>query len=204
MKVIKFISARTFFRFTCFMFWLVTCPAVMGQANQKRLLTPGDYNSWCILSADKISNEANWVSYRLHQEYYKKDTLVLQKTSGGQKYVFPNAKEGKFNAEFHFGCISKDTLYLYDLRTGAVDKTANTRAFDFSADHSFTVIVTRTADQRNNLEIRNMKDKAVYHINNITSYCFDPEQKGIAYSTLENNASKVELFLFKKKPSAKL
>lgn len=198
MKVIKLISARTFFRFPCFMFWLVTCPGVMGQANQKRLLTPDVYKNWSILSADKISSEGNWVSYRLHYEYDKNDTLVLQKTSGHHKHLFPNATEGKFNAELHFGCISKDTLYLYDLKSSTLNRISKVKAFDFSADHNFITVITGTADQRKNLEIRNEEGKILLQVNNITGYCFDPEQKGIVYSTLQNDTSKMELILFKK------
>lgn len=198
MKVIKFIYAHAFFSFTCFMFWLVSCPSAMGQANQKRMLTADDYSQWSILSADKISNKGNWVSYRLHYEYYKKDTLVLQKTSGGQKHFYSDAKQGKFNGERDFGCIAKDTLYLHNLKTGSVDMIPKIKAFDFSADHNFTAIITKTADQRNKLEIRDKKGTTIFRIDNITSYFFDPEQKGITYCTLENTTSKVELILFKK------
>lgn len=170
----------------------------MGQAYQKRLLTPADYNLWSILSPDKISREGNWVSYRLHYEYSKNDTLVLQKTSSGKKYFYPNAKEGKFNAELHFGSISKDTLYLCDLKTGTISKTPDIKAFDFSADHNFIIIVTRTADQKSNIEIRNKTGKIIEKVEGVTSYCCDPEQKGIIYSAIENNVSKAELILFKK------
>ncbi|MBW1655977.1 S9 family peptidase [Flavobacterium quisquiliarum] len=197
MKVIKFISARTFFRFTCFMFWLVTCPTVMGQANQKRLLTPKDYDYWNIMSPDKISCDGNWVSYRLHYEYSKKDTLVFQNSSGGQKHFHPDAKEGKFNAEMHFACISKDTLFLHDLKTGKMDKTPRVKAFEFSANHKFISIILKASDQKSDLEIRNTAGKVVYQLSGLTTYYFDPEQKGIVYETSQNDVSSVEMLLFK-------
>ncbi|MTH15899.1 prolyl oligopeptidase family serine peptidase [Flavobacterium sp. LC2016-01] len=198
MKATKFISSSIFSRFTCFIFWLVICPAAAGQAGQKRMLTRDQYKLWSVLVPDKISSKGNWASYRLHYEYSSTDSLFLQKTAGTRRYYYPDAIEGKFNAEFHFACVSKDTMHLRDLKTGKTQKISGVKAFDFSADHNFTAIVAKAATEKDNLEIRNRAGSIIYQVKGITAYCFDPEQKGIAFSTSENNSSQMELILYQK------
>lgn len=72
MKAINRISANIFIIFNCFIFWLVTCPSVWGQADQKKILTPDYYHLWNLLIPEKISCSGNWVSYSLNYENPKK------------------------------------------------------------------------------------------------------------------------------------
>ncbi|MET3030549.1 S9 family peptidase [Flavobacterium johnsoniae] len=161
------------------------------------MLTPTDYQLWSKLYAGKISNNGKWVSYRLHYPYTDTDTLVLQKAEFTKKYLFPHCTTGKFNAELQFACISHDTLYLQNLKTGKTDIVSSTVAFDFSANHKFIVLFVKTSDKKLNLEIRNMAGNQIYQKKEISSYCFDPEQNGLIYTSLEHNLYNTELILFK-------
>ena len=196
MKVIKLIPALTFFRFPCFIFWLVTCPLIWGQAGQKRILEPSDYKLWHLLIPDQISNDGNWVSYRLRYDYNNKDTLFVKETKGSRKHFFPNGLQSKFNAELQFACLSKDTMHLQNLKTGIVEKFPNTSDFDFSADNRFMAFISKTADRKSSLEIRNSKGNVIFQRKGITAYKFDPDQKGIFYACEENNHYSVELIVF--------
>ena len=195
---IKFISAPTFFRFTCFIFWLVTCPYILGQANQKRLLKAIDYKLWNLLIPDNISSEGNWVSYRLYYQQSNTDTLVLQKTLGSRKHYFPHSTQGQFNAELQFACVTRDTLNLMDLKTRMVEKILNVADFDFSEDHRFITVISKAADQKFKLEIRNQAGKVIFQKDGISTYTFDPDQKGVVYVTSLSAHNNVELILFKK------
>ncbi|MGE8343012.1 MAG: hypothetical protein ACN6OI_18425, partial [Flavobacterium sp.] len=204
MKVIKFISANTFSRFTCFIFWLVTCPVLLGQAGQKRMLTPADYKLWSKLYPDKISNNGSWVSYRLNYQYTDSDTLVLQKIASGKKAKYANCRTGKFNGELQFACLSRDTLYLQNLNTAATHKFPNAAAFDFSANNRFIAFFTKGSDKKLTLEIRTVSGDLVYQRNGITNYCFDPDQTGVIFDTSENNLYGTELILFKNRIDIKI
>ncbi len=197
MKEIKFISANTFSRFTCFIFWLVTCPVLLGQAGQKRMLTPADYKKWSKLYPDKISNNGKWASYRLNYKYSDSDTLVLRKIAGGQQQKFANCRTGKFNAELQFGCISRDTLYLQDLNTATADKIANAVSFDFSKNNKYSAVFRKSDDNKHFLEIRTLTGNVIYKRKDITSYCYDPDQNGVVFNVSDNNHYGTELILFK-------
>ena len=106
-----------FFRATCFIFWLVICPLVSGQTDQKQIPTTEDYKLWSFLIPDKISTMANWASYRLRYDYSETDTLFVQRTNDFKRIAFPGARDGKFNGELDFACISQDTFSLLNLKT---------------------------------------------------------------------------------------
>jgi len=204
MKVINLISANTFSRFTCFIFWLVTCPVLLGQAGQKRMLTPADYKQWSKLYPDKISNNGKWASYRLNYKYTDRDTLVLQKIAGGQQQKFANCRTGKFNAELQFGCIAGDTLYLRDLNNATTDKIANAVSFDFSKNNRLSIVFKKSDDKKHFLEIRTLAGKVIYERKDITNYCYDPDQNGVVFNVSDNNHYGTELILFKDRIDIKI
>lgn len=197
MKTIKDISASTFFRFTCFIFWLVTCPALLGQASQKKILKPVDYKLWSLLIPDKISSEGNWVSYRMKYEAKNRDTLMVQKKTNAKKYFFAHGTQSKFNAELHFACMANDTLNVLNLKTEALDKFPNAASFDFSADQRFITAIFKADDNKFKLEVKNLKGQTVFQKSGLNSYVFDPDQNGILYATEENGLYGVEILLFK-------
>ncbi|UUW08647.1 prolyl oligopeptidase family serine peptidase [Flavobacterium plurextorum] len=204
MKAIKSISANTFSIFTCFIFWLVTCPVLLGQAGQKRMLTSADYKQWSTLYPDKISNNGNWASYRLNYKYTDSDTLVLQKIAGGQQHKFANCRTGKFNAELQFGCISRDTLYLRNLNTAATNKIANAVSFDFSENNRYIAVFTKSDNKKHFLEIRTLAGNVIYQRTGITNYYFDPDQNGVVFNVSDNNRYSTELILFKDRIDIKI
>lgn len=197
MKAINYTYLHLFYRVSCFMFWLVTCPSLLGQANQKRMLTTKDYNLWSLLIPDKISNNGNWASYRLLYEYTNKDTLVVQQTIGNKKYIFPYGREGKFNGESEFACIVHDTLILQNLKTEILFKTADVSSFAFSANQKFMAILLKQSDEKLTLEIRDQTGNVLQLISGVTNYSFDPVQNGVVYSIEKDNLYGVEIILFK-------
>lgn len=196
MQAINYTYSRLFFRVACFIFWLVTCPSLLGQANQKRMLTSKDYDLWSMLIPDKISNNGNWASYRLLYESVNTDTLVVQQTRGTKKYAFPYGKEAKFNGESDFACIARDTLILQNLKTEILYKRAHASSFAFSGNQKFVAILLKQSNEKLDLEIRDQSGKLVQQVVDIAQYCFDPSLNGIVYSTEKNNNYSIEIMFF--------
>lgn len=126
----------------------------------------------------------------------KKNKLIVQRTSEDDKKIFPQAQAGKFNGEYQFGCLSKDTLKLYDLKTGSIERIFDVAAFSFSAEHNYTAVVVKT-DGQLLLEIRNKTGNIIHRQSGITSYAFDAESSGVVVSAGNGKSSKVEAIFFK-------
>jgi len=200
MKDIKNIHAHFYLRISCFIFWLVTCPYILGQAHPKRMMTIKDYDLWSELLSANISENGNWASYRLKYASLNMDTLTLQKIGTNIKYVFPSGKDAKFNGESAFGCIVQDTFMLKDLHTEKLYKKATANSFSFSSNHKFTAIFLKNSDQELSLEITNQNGRLLYQASHVTSYYFDPSGNGVIYSTSKKDSLYgVEIVLFKDK-----
>lgn len=197
MKVTKNIIKVFFTRITCFIFWLVTCPIVLGQANQKKILTPEDYKLWSSLVPDQISENGNWTSYRLLYKYSDTDTLYLQNSVDvDKKIVFPNAVNGKFNAESDFACIAQGSFRSVNLYTQKQFERNRTERFEFTANQRFVALIVKQTDGKFGLEVRSTNGELLLEITNISRYCFDPKLKGVAYCRSDNNSFTMEAVLF--------
>lgn len=174
-----------------------------AQANKKRMLTPKDYALWSYLTADQISSNGNWVSYRLYYDYTGKDTLGLQQTHGNKNYVFPGSTTGKFNGETDFACLKGDTLILLDLKSGKQLKIPRTDNFAFSANQKFMVVLLKQADQMFTLEVRDRSGTVIQTVLDIAQYSFNSFGNGILYSTLKDNIYITEFILLKDSISKK-
>lgn len=205
MKAINYTFKDFFFRVTCFMFWLVTCPVVSGQANQKRQLTADDYKMWSNLKPGKISINGNWVSYNLNYKYTDNDTLFVQNSDDpNKKIIFPNAKNGKFNAESHFGFIARDTFNLIDLKTRKFYKRASVKSFEFSSNQKYAILFVKQSNGKSALEIMDTKGNISIIASDVTNYFFDPKLQGLAYSMAKDKKFQMEIILFKNSIEKKL
>ncbi|OXA78645.1 Dipeptidyl aminopeptidase/acylaminoacyl peptidase [Flavobacterium aquidurense] len=196
MQAINLIIDR-FLRASIFIFVLVTCPLLWGQAKQKKIMTVKDYDLWSTLIPDQISNDGNWSSYILNYNNRNADTLFVQQNRSGKKFVFPDGTGGKFNGESNFACIVRDTLIVQNLKSGVVYNVPCNNDFDFSADHKYLAIFTGQINRKLKLEIRNEKGKIVREVFDITNYCFDPAKNGIVYCVAKHNTYGIEMLQLK-------
>ncbi|MDQ8013380.1 MAG: prolyl oligopeptidase family serine peptidase [Flavobacterium nitrogenifigens] len=204
MQAINLPYDRFFIRAACFIFVLVTCPSIWGQAKQKRMLSTEEYHLWSQILPEKISSDGNWVSYSLKYEYSGADTLIVRQTKGNTKYVFPKGWEGKFNEESEFACIANDTLVVQNLKTDKNYKRPDAFSFEFSANNKFIAIFLKQKENKFSLEIRDQKGILVEQTADITSYCFDPLKNGVVYSTAKDNLYGIEMIFFKNSVEKKI
>ncbi|MFH7001182.1 prolyl oligopeptidase family serine peptidase [Flavobacterium plurextorum] len=161
------------------------------------MLTINDYKLWNLLIPDKISESGRWASYRIRYDYQQCDTLYVQTIQGHKKYVFPGGKEGIFNGELDFACITKDTLQLLNLDTGKLTTKARAVSFKFSKNRKFIAVIYKTSDQKFSLEIADRTGRIFFRESQITSYVFDPDLNGMLYATQENKKSGIAMLFFK-------
>lgn len=205
MKAINYLKKDFFLRVTFFMFWLVTCPDISGQAYQKRQLTNDDYKLWSQLNPDKISMNGKWVSYNLTYQYTENDTLIVQNSNElTKKIIFPNAKSGKFNAELHFACIARDTFNLLNIKTLEFYKRAGVSNFEFSSDHKYVVLILNQPNGKFGLEIMDTQGKVYAGASDITQYSFDPKLDGIVYCNSQGKKFKIVIFKVKNSIESKI
>jgi len=188
-----------FFRAVIFVFVLVTCPLLWGQAKQKKLMTAKDYDLWSSLNPGQLSCDGNWSSFSLN--YYNRnsnaDTLFVQHNSSRKKYIFAGGTDGKFNGESDFACMVRDSLIVQNLRSGKIYAAPGSNSFNFSANHKFLAIFKIQAGKKFKLQIRNGQGKIVREVPSISNYIFDPDKNGIAYCFEKDNAYGIEIVLFK-------
>lgn len=197
MKAINYMIKDFFFRFTCFIFWLVTCPEIMGQADQKKQLKTDDYKLWSQLNPDKISSNGKWVSYNLHYKNSDADSLIVQNSDDlKNRIIFPNASDGKFNAESDFACITGDTFNLVNLNTKKYFKRNAVSSFEFSSNHKYVILFTKQTNGNLGLEIMDMYGKTLETGSYITHYSFDPNMNGLVYSTANEKQFRIEVISF--------
>ncbi|WP_307293217.1 prolyl oligopeptidase family serine peptidase [Flavobacterium sp. SORGH_AS_0622] len=161
------------------------------------MITFDDYKLWSFLTTDKISEFGNWTSYRLRYGYQQTDTLFVQHTLNHKKKAFPLGREGSFNGELDFACISKDTLRLMDLKTQKILKRDMAVSFKFSKNQKFVAIIFKSSDQKFSLEVLDRTGKSLFTGSQITSYVFDPSLNGVFYATEDNNKYGISMLLFK-------
>lgn len=196
MQAIKLLVYR-FFRASIFVFVLVTCPLLRGQAKQKRIMTVKDYDLWSTLTSDQISEHGNWSSYALTYNNRKSDTLFVQQNQTGRKFNFPYSRNGKFNGESHFACIARDTLLVLNLKSGIVYRVPGASSFEFSADQKYIAILMGQINRKRKLEIRNSNGNVVHKATDIINYTYDPLKNGMVYCFAGNNTYSIEILNFK-------
>ncbi|KGO93649.1 S9 family peptidase [Flavobacterium subsaxonicum] len=155
-----------------------TC-SLWGQVRQKKIVKEEVYHLWHSLSLDNISENGNWVSYKVHYDGGK-DTLFLKNTKNKTCYNFPQAHYGTFCGKNYFGCLAGGVFYLTNLNTGAIVATKEVLSYTFSGDTKYVLLVTQSGNTQN-LVISDLKGNRLYSIGNIKYWLMDPTGKSVSY-----------------------
>ncbi|KVV13988.1 S9 family peptidase [Flavobacterium sp. TAB 87] len=189
-----------FFLWAAIYYFVIQAVPLMAQIKEKKQLSTDDYSQWSKLWPKKISDKGKWVSYALQYKLHQ-DTLFVQKTEGDKKYVFPNGSNGVFNQEEWFACLVKDTLVLKNLVSGTTRYTPNVASFFFNSNGKFLLTFLNDRDGRKQLIIKDMQEKVVEIIPNISSWKSDSSGNSIVYCNDRNGQYNVELIKFGKQLS---
>ncbi|WP_084626030.1 S9 family peptidase [Flavobacterium soli] len=164
---------------------LAACP-LMGQLRQ---LSERDYALWGTLTAEQLSENGNWASYKM--EYGNaSDTLFLQHTGSMKSYNFPNTQGGQFLGEGYFAMPQKEHLLLFHLATGAEQRIPNVRQYGYVPELQLLLTLEGTATTQ--LVLRKAgKVKAT--IPDVLAYSQSPKGHTFCLTRQQGQAATLEL-----------
>lgn len=195
--------------------FVLTLPAFA----QKKSLDHADFAIWKAIEQSKMSADGNWVSYVLEVGEGQRDNiLVLYDAQKAREIRFDRAEEAHFSADNRFAVfrikppidtlkamrrkkvdkekLPKDTLAIYNLQTGAIEKIPNLKSYQLPEKwagwlaYQYEAIKTDSTAQENGekkkkgkkskdsgdpLVIRQLGATAQHHFEGVTHYTYAKE-----------------------------
>ncbi len=165
---------------SCFIFFVLVSCSVMGQAKQKKHITPADYHLWSNLDISDISNKGKWVSYSLSYQSGI-DTLFVKATDGRKTFAYPLGFNGKFCGEQWYACSNGKDMSLTNLKNGKLEVFAAVSDYEFSSNGKYLFVFSRAVDNRKILTIRNLLNGTTEVVENISCWRFNSDKTRLAY-----------------------
>ncbi|MDP5198993.1 prolyl oligopeptidase family serine peptidase [Flavobacterium sp. DG2-3] len=177
--------------FLFFILPLVTCPS-WGQVVQKKQLTPADYHLWGEVHLDKISPDEKWASYNLSYENGR-DTLFVRNVISNKTFAFAKGYNSTFTDDGFFICQNDEDLQILNLRSAKKQNISAVRQYSYSAQSSHLILLMGDGPKENTLIIRNLKDKVIKEIKDVTQFSLSPGGQQLAYSSLVNKVNTLSI-----------
>lgn len=168
---------------------LVPCP-VMGQVLTKKALTPADYMLWGTMGAEHLSENGNWVSYRMAYEQ-SMDTVFVMQTKTKKKLAFAGISDWRFAKEPVFAYKENDVLKVFNLVTAHEISFSKVKRYDFSATGEFLI----TLENESTLVVRR-NGHIVDVIEHVTDYEWHTDGSSLIYTSSENGKGTVGILRF--------
>ncbi|HXK00005.1 MAG TPA: prolyl oligopeptidase family serine peptidase [Gelidibacter sp.] len=161
-------------------------------SQEKRMLTPEDYNLWHTLNMGEVSEDGVWTSFsKLYDNNI--DTLFLKNTVTDFQYVFPSGNNEKITPKGDlFAYLKSGTLHILQTTTGEQKEHPNVVKFEFTKDGKH-LIYQSNSTTFNTLVIINIKTGQVREFENIKEYSLSPTEKYLAMIQTHDRAESVKL-----------
>ncbi|MGE6353977.1 prolyl oligopeptidase family serine peptidase [Flavobacterium sp. NPDC079362] len=164
-----------------------------AQNNPKKQLTAADYHLWSYLKAEKLSENAKWVSFSVSYENGS-DTLFVKNSKGTKIYNFSGAGKGEFIGDNWFCAISlKGELLITDLLTSKQEITAKVLRYDLRVGTKDIILLKKQSDGKKELELKNAASNKSIILNDIVNYWYNPEADAVVYTTKSENNTTIAL-----------
>jgi dipeptidyl aminopeptidase/acylaminoacyl peptidase len=159
-----------------------------SQSFSKRQLKPEEYALWSTLSEEKISEDGNWISYKLNYQS-SKDTLFVQNTQTAKKKYFPTAENGLFSPDSKWWIAqdSKKGMALLNLKSGVLQWIQNISKYEFVAGGKYVVLTKQESQKEESLHILHLQTGKEQTINGVSEYRFNGDGTLLAYVTPKEN-----------------
>jgi dipeptidyl aminopeptidase/acylaminoacyl peptidase len=164
-----------------------------AQTNPKKQLTAAYYHLWSYLKAEKLSENAKWVSFSVSYENGS-DTLFVKNTKGTRTYSFPGAGKGEFIGDNWFCMMSsKEELKIVNLHTSKQETLQEVIKYDLSTKPHEIIILKKSDAGKKQLLIKALgADKSII-LNDISNYWYNQKTSEIVYTTKSVNATTVAI-----------
>ena len=135
----------------------------------QKKMTPEVYKIWNRIADKQISEDGNWVSYRLTNENDRSD-LKIYNTQSGKEFIYPNSKRATFTeSESHLVFLKtvhsdsiksmkrrkvkkkkmpKDTLLIMNLKTNEVSRVKNVQSYKLANNNEVLAIKLVPGDMK--------------------------------------------------------
>ncbi len=175
-----------------FLLFILGTGSVWSQSLSKKQLKPIDYETWSTLSDEKISDDGNWISYKLNYQSAM-DTLFVQNTQTNKKLYFPNAENGTFSPDNKWWVTHdpKKGTALLNLKSGAIRWIQGVYKYEFVARGNYLALLKQELQQEQTLCIINLQTEKEHAISGITEYSFNAAGTILACVIQNENAVKL-------------
>lgn len=169
----------TFFLFLLFILPLVACP-LWGQAVQKKMLLPEDYNQWSEVILKNISPDEKWASFKTEYEEGT-DTLFVHSILNKTSFAFPNGESGRF-MQNTFICLINGELHILDLKSRKEKIIKDVKSYSCSDKEAQLIYHCSAAGQNNFLGLLSLKNGKTQKIPDATGFLLSPDQHKLWYT----------------------
>jgi hypothetical protein len=154
---------------------LLLLPALLALGSalpaQKKALSYQEIGRWRKIEQSKISRDGQWAAYTLKPHTEGDAELMLWSASNNQTVAFPRSADPAFSADNRFMVfrikppldtlkaqrrrkvkdddLPKDTLAIYRLSDGRLEKTPNLKSFELPAEWAGLLVCTLEPDKGN-------------------------------------------------------
>jgi dipeptidyl aminopeptidase/acylaminoacyl peptidase len=183
--------------FLVFILQLVAC-SLWGQGLQKKNLTVNDYSKWGELSLNRISANAEWISYNITYENGL-DTLFVKNTKSLETQSFPLGNNPDFVTPHWFTYQKERALYLLNLKTGKQETVNNVLQYIYVPMKQKLLVLIAEKGKENTLTIRDLTGISQEHIRGVDKFLIDPTNQLVLYSTVIGKQHTLSLLDLSKK-----
>ena len=161
--------------FQIFFTTLLVSITVLLQAQNKKQITPADYDKWGELMDEKLSPDGRWVCFRMNYDVGS-DTLFLQEVgTGKRRQTFVNGTDAEFSADSRWFLHKGENHVSVKSLDGKINDTfAKVKKYVFDVTTG-TLAVLRTSDSK--LFLYQERLKKPIEIANVQDYTFSTKGK---------------------------
>jgi dipeptidyl aminopeptidase/acylaminoacyl peptidase len=185
------------FFFLVFILQLVAC-SLWGQVVQKKAVTVNDYPKWGQLNLEKISANAEWVSYNMIYRN-NSDTLFVKNTKSLKTYAFPLGQAGDFITADWFVYRTATGLHLMNLKTEKKETIHHAGQYVYAPLSKQLLILVTEKEKENRLLIRGINGSVREHIDGVSEFILDPTNQRVLYATTTGSQHSITLLELSKK-----
>lgn len=181
------------------------------QAQSKKMLTPKDYKLWDSspkIGRGEVSNDGNWISYRITNEIAKDTVYLRNRVSGLQSafpitvfsdpflYLYDNSSLNFSNNSKWFALRQGDTSIIVNLKTGKKDLIIGIADLTFTAESRYLLGLIKDS-LGNRLLLRDLKTLETTIIKHVREYSLNADKSILGIITDEGDATHVKTILLK-------
>ncbi|MCK0115241.1 S9 family peptidase [Gelidibacter sp. F63206] len=161
-------------------------------SQEKKILSPQDYNLWHTLKMGVTSDDGKWTSFsKLYEN--NSDTLFFKNTITNFQYAFPSGHNEMITSKGNlFGFLKSETLFILETLTGKQEKYPGVIKFQFTNDGKY-LIYQCNSKVSSRLVLKNIKTGQVQKFENIKEYRLSPTEKYLAIIESDDQNESVKL-----------